>query len=159
MVTLAGVLPDLDGLGLAADLFNKAVLHRQTEYYQQYHHYLTHGLPGAIAITAALVCFARRRGRVAILAMLTFHLHLLCDLVGSRGPDAADKWPIFYLAPLRLRPILICPWQWPLFGWQNGVISIALFVWAMALALKRGESFISVFSRKADVIFMETVKQ
>ena len=34
LVTLAGVLPDLDGLGYVADLFNSVFRHRETNYYQ-----------------------------------------------------------------------------------------------------------------------------
>lgn len=159
LVALAGVLPDLDGLGMVGDIFNSVVRHKHTEYYQQYHHYWTHGLWGALVITAALVCFARRRGRVAILALLAYHLHLLCDFVGSRGPDPADKWPIFYFAPVSLHPMWIWKYQWPLFGWQNGVISIVLFVWAMAMAVQRGDSFIGVFNRRADVVFVGMLRQ
>jgi inner membrane protein len=159
LVTLAGVLPDLDGLGLVVDIFNGAVRHKTTGYYQQYHHYWTHGLPGAIVITAVLVCFARRRGRVAVLALLAYHLHLLCDYVGSRGPDPADKWPIYYFGPLSQNPVWFCKWQWPLFGWQNGVISIVLFVWAMAMTMNRGDSFIGVFNRRADAIFVAMLRK
>jgi hypothetical protein len=113
----------------------------------------------AVAITAALVCFARRRGRVAVLALLAFHLHLLCDLIGSRGPDPSDKWPIFYLAPLSQHPMWIWKYQWPLFGWQNSVISIVLFVWAMALAIQRGDSIIGVFNRRADAVFVGRLRE
>lgn len=100
VVALAGVLPDLDGLGIVADVFNHLVRHKETACYQDFHHFLMHGALGAAVVSAALACFARRRGRVAILALLVYHLHLLCDLVGSRGPDPGDKWPIWYLAPL-----------------------------------------------------------
>lgn len=166
LVTLAGVLPDLDGLGFVADLFNSVFRHKQTNYYQEYHHYYLHGLWGALVITAALVCFARRRGRVAILALLAYHLHLLCDYAGSRGPDPGDKWPIFYLAPLKLhsswlRTHSVWTWkyQWPLFGWQNLAISIALFGWAMAMTLQRGDSIIGVFNRRADAVFVGTLRR
>jgi hypothetical protein len=164
LVTLAGVLPDVDGLGYVVDVFNSVFRHKQTEYYQAYHHLWLHGAPGALVVTAVLVCFARRRARVAIFALLAYHLHLLCDLIGSRGPDASDIWPIFYLAPLRLhstwlRTHSVWSWkyQWPLFGWQNGVISVALFVWAMAMTLRRGDSIIGVFSRRADALFVGTL--
>ena len=166
LVTLAGVLPDLDGLGFVADLFNSVFRHKQTNYYQEYHHYFLHGLWGALVITAALVCFARRRGRVAILALLAYHLHLLCDYAGSRGPDPGDKWPIFYLAPLKLhsswlRTHSVWTWkyQWPLFGWQNLAISIALFGWAMAMTLQRGDSIIGVFNRRADAAFVGALRR
>jgi hypothetical protein len=166
LVALAGILPDVDGLGIVADMFNSAFRHKTTEYYQQFHHYWMHGAPAALAVTAVLVCFARRRGRVAIFALLAYHLHLLCDLVGSRGPDPSDKWPIFYLAPVHVHSIWllrhstwIWKYQWPLFGWQNSLISIALFVWAMALAIQRGDSFIGVFNRRADAVFVGMLRQ
>jgi len=159
LVALAGVLPDLDGLGIVADLFDRAVGKPDHEYYARFHHYWLHGGLAAVVVTMALVCFARRPGRVVVLALLAFHLHLLCDYVGSRGPDPGDKWPIYYLAPLSEHPMWICKWQWPLFGWQNGVISIALFVWALALAIQRGDSFIGVFSRRADAVFVGALRK
>jgi hypothetical protein len=157
LVALAGVLPDLDGLGILADWYNSAVGNADHQFYQTYHHYWTHGGLAAVVITAVLVCFARRRLRVAILALLVYHLHLLCDYVGSRGPDPGDLWPIFYLSPWRLHPMWICKWQWPLFGWQNGVISIVLFIWAIAMAFRRGDSFIGVINRRADAVFVGTL--
>jgi hypothetical protein len=166
LVALAGVLPDLDGLGYVVDVFNSVVRNQRTEYYQQFHHLWLHGLLGAVATTAVLVCFARRRGRVAILALLAYHLHLLCDLIGSRGPDPTDLWPIFYLAPLtlhsswlRMHSVWSWKYQWPLFGWQNSVISIVLFVWAMAMAIKRGDSIIGVFNRRADAVFVGKLRE
>ena len=39
LVTLAGVLPDADGLGLVVDMFNNVVHHTEDfHYYQEYHH-------------------------------------------------------------------------------------------------------------------------
>jgi hypothetical protein len=73
-------------------------------YYPEYHHWLTHGLPGALGCSILLAVFARRRRRVFWLSFLTFHLHLLCDLVGSRGPDKNDLWPIFYFGPITHHP-------------------------------------------------------
>jgi len=166
LVALAGILPDVDGLGYVADLYNRVFKNKVTDYYQQYHHIWMHGGLGALAVTAVLVCFARRRGRVAILSLLVYHLHLLCDLIGSRGPDPTDRWPIYYLAPLTLhsswlRTHSVWSWkyQWQLFGWQNGVISIALFVWAMALAIQRGDSIIGVFNRRADAVFVGKLRE
>lgn len=55
----------------------------------------------ALKVSAALVVVvlcaagARNRLKVAALALVTFHLHLVCDLIGA-GRD----WPIVYLWPL-----------------------------------------------------------
>src|SRR6266404_1142913 len=77
LVTLAGILPDADGLGLLADFFNGSFRHRETSYYGDYHHWYLHGVVGGILIAALLACFARQRRRVALLALIVFHLHLL----------------------------------------------------------------------------------
>src|SRR5689334_14912104 len=87
LVALAGILPDLDGLGLLVDGLTQVLGWQKTFYYQNYHHFLLHGVFGSLLITMLLVLFAHQKWRVAILALLVFHLHLLCDLVGSRGPD------------------------------------------------------------------------
>ena len=64
LVALAGILPDLDGLGVIADSVTQALGWKKTFYYAQYHHYLLHGAFGAILITALLVLFAKRKWRV-----------------------------------------------------------------------------------------------
>src|SRR5438552_10294066 len=79
LVTLAGFLPDADGLGLLLDLASGALAKGNAPYYQRYHHFLLHGIFGGLVITVLLTAFARRRARVAFLALLAFHLHLLCD--------------------------------------------------------------------------------
>src|SRR5262245_26818452 len=98
LVTWCGVLPDLDGLGVLVDWSNR-LLGRPTSWYVEYHHALLHGLLGAIVIPAALSALAVKRLRVFAIGFVAAHLHFLCDLVGSRGPDVDDVWPIRYLAP------------------------------------------------------------
>lgn len=84
LVTCAGVLPDLDGLSLigGADL------------YARYHHLLLHSWLGALITTIGVWALSARSVRTALLACAAFHLHLLCDLLGS-GPD----WPLWYFFP------------------------------------------------------------
>ncbi len=159
LVTLAGILPDADGLGLVPDLFNSMAGRPLTFYYMEYHHWLLHGIFGALAVTAALTYFARQRGRVAVFAFLVFHLHLFCDLLGSRGPSPSDLWPIYYLGPLSRHWLINCHGQWRLDGWQNQVISVALFGWALWLAAKRGDSVVGVFSRRADKTFCAVLQK
>jgi len=160
LVTLAGVLPDLDGLGLVADVVNgwftggKAGWH----YYHRYHHYLTHGWPAALVITGLLVCFARRKGRTALLCLLTFHLHLLCDLLGSRGPGPEDFWPILYSAPLFRKPVWIWPGQWPLYCWQNGLIFAALLIPAVWISARNDFTFLEIFGRRVDSTFARMLR-
>ena len=159
LVTLAGILPDADGLGLLVDVANQLLWHRQTYFYQNYHHYILHGAFGAVLITLALACFARDRWRVALLALLVFHLHLLCDLVGSRGPDPGDLWPIAYFAPFNQRTIWFWHGQWRLDGWQNRYLTLALFGWALWLPTQCGHSVVGVFNCRADEVFVGVLRK
>ena len=90
LITVASVVPDLDGLGLIVDMaaptFNWTV-----QWYERFHHQLLHGIPGALVCTALLTCFARERWRAACLIFVSFHLHLLGDLLGSRGGGVTDS--------------------------------------------------------------------
>jgi hypothetical protein len=161
LVTLAGVLPDADGFGLVADMVRAVVTGKENtfHYYQEYHHYLLHGWPGAVVVAALLTCFARQRLRVALLCLLTFHLHLLCDLIGSRGPTPGDLWPIAYCEPFFRHPIIFWKSQWRLDGWQNRIITVALFLTELSLAARRGYSCVEIFSRKADAIFVGVLQK
>lgn len=159
LVALAGILPDADGLGLVADLITGAGGRKGTQLYEHYHHYLLHGAFGGVVIGLVLACFARERWRVALLALLVFHLHLLCDFIGSRGPSPEDLWPIFYFGPFDKDPMWIWKGQWRLDGWQNKTVFAILFVWALWLATKRGDSFVGVFNRRVDAIFVSVLQR
>ena len=160
LVTLAGLAPDLDGLGLVVDVVKNAANGTQSYYYyQQYHHSLLHGIAGAVVIAAVLAALARQRWRVFVFALFAFHLHLLCDLLGSRGPEAGDFWPIYYFAPFSNYPMWLWRGQWKLDGWQNQLISVVLLAWSFHLALVRGHSFVGVLNRRADTVFVRTLRK
>ncbi len=159
LVTLAGLLPDADGLGLIVDVVGGWLGTKQTHLYAQYHHYLLHGALGGILIAAVFACFAKRRWRVALLALLVFHLHLLCDFVGSRGPALEDLWPIFYLGPFDKDPMWVWKGQWRLDSWINRYLTVALFVWALWLPVRLGYSVVGVFSGRADQVFVGVLRK
>lgn len=159
LVALAGIVPDADGLGLLVDGLTRALGWKKTFFYEHYHHYLLHGAFGAIVITALLVLFAQRKWRVALLCLLVIHLHLLCDFVGSRGPDPVDLWPIFYFGPFDKDPMWLWKGQWRLDAWPNRVVSLILLGWAFWLAVERGYSFVGVFSRRADRVFVGVLRK
>ena len=161
LVTLAGVLPDVDGLGVVVDVVGSLISGKENtfHYYQQYHHILLHGWPGAVAVSILLMLFARQRRPVLLLCLLTFHLHLLCDLVGSRGPTVGDFWPICYSEPLFRHPIWFWKSQWKLDGWQNQTIFATLLATSIWLAVKRGYSFVEVVSERADKVFVQVLRQ
>jgi inner membrane protein len=159
LVTFAGLAPDLDGLGLIVDLGRDALGLRPSIYYVASHHWLLHGLFGALITASLFACFARRRLRVALLAFLVFHLHLLCDLAGSRGPSPADLWPIYYLGPFSRSGMLLWSGQWRLDGWIHRYLTVALFLWALWLPVKLGHSVVGVFSQRADAVLVSVLRK
>ena len=159
LVTLAGLLPDLDGVGIIVDLGGETFGLRPTTLYGTYHHWLLHGIFGGVLIAAFLACFAQRGLRVALLALVVFHLHLLCDLVGSRGPAPTDLWPIYYLGPFSRNGMLLWAGQWRLDGWINRYLTVALFLWALWLPIKLGHSVVGVFNRRADRVFVGVLRK
>ena len=84
------------------------------------------------------------------MALALFHLHLICDFIGSRGPASEDLWPIFYLGPFDKDPMWIWKGQWRLDGWQNKTVFVAAFAAAWWLAVRKGHSVVGVFNRRAD---------
>lgn len=161
LIALASVVPDIDGLGVIVDIPSKLTAH-PTELFATYHHDL-HTLPFALACSGlAALALGRgvlpgRRAAVSLLVFLSFHLHLLCDLLGSRGPDG-HQWPIPYLKPIASG--LIPPWsgQWKLDAWQNMAITVALLALALVLAVRRGYGPLSVFSSRVDTAVVQTLR-
>src|SRR5262245_4254136 len=95
IITVAGIAPDIDGLGLIVD-WATCNADQPTTLYADYHHLLAHNLGFGILVTVTAFLLARERWQTAALAGLSFHLHLLGDLLGSRSPDGY-QWAIPYL--------------------------------------------------------------
>ncbi len=161
LVTLAGIIPDADGLGMVVDIGLGLISGQEVtfHYYQQFHHLLLHGWPAALAVAALLAGFARNRTRAFIIGLLTFHLHLVCDLIGSRGPSPSDLWPICYSEPLFSHPIWIWSGQWRLDGWQNQSVFLVVFLVALWLAARRGYSFLELAGRRVDAVFVGVLQK
>ena len=108
-------------------------------------------MAGGLVLAFILACFARARWRVFLWALVVFHLHLICDLAGSRGDGPGDIWPIYYLGPFTQRH-LVFTWacQWKLDGWQNKIISVTLLFVCLWMAAKLGCSVVGVFCQKLD---------
>jgi len=161
LVTLAGIIPDADGLGMVVDVGLGLISGKEVtfHYYQQFHHLLMHGWPAALAVVALLAGFARNRARVFVFGLLTFHLHLVCDLIGSRGASPSDLWPICYGEPLFSHPIWIWRGQWRLDGWQNQSVFVVVFLVALWLAAGRGYSFVELAGRRVDTVFVGVLQK
>ena len=82
------------------------------------------------------------------MVFVAFHLHLLGDLLGARGPDGY-AWPIPYLRPMQ-NVSLSWNGEWPLNSWQNLVITLALLVISVWIIRAKGRSPTEPFSLSAD---------
>ena len=161
LVALAGVAPDLDGLGIVVDFATRTLGLAETDYYQAYHRIYGHGLAAALVIAALCAALATRgqRAWVALWAFVAVHLHFACDVLGSRGSGADDLWGIWPLAPFSLSHEIVWSGQWPLIGWQNMAITAALIVVIALRALKTGYSPLALVSTRADAQFIATLKK
>lgn len=129
LVTWAGVAPDLDGLSLLGGV----------EAYGTWHHVLGHGIVAALLVVGVAAAWARDRWRVAALAVVTFHLHLLCDFVGS-----GVSWGIVYWYPFSDEEYL-SPIRWDLNSWQNVAVTATVLFLAGWIALRDGRTFAEAF--------------
>jgi inner membrane protein len=156
LVTWASVIPDADGLGIIAEWATRGSEH-PLEWWTKYHHVLGHNVGFAILVSALAGIAARQRLKTAALACVNFHLHLLGDLVGARGPDG-DHWPIPYLLPFSSHVAWSWSGQWALNAWPNFVITGALLALTLLLARKRGFSPLEMFSLKADSALVQALR-
>jgi hypothetical protein len=142
LVTLAGVLPDLDGLTLIGGV----------DAYGRWHHLLTHGLASAVLCAGVMAALGKEKLKVGLLSLLTFHLHLVCDLAGS-GP----AWPIFYWWPFNEAAF---GWNggWELASWQNSVFGLAVSLLALWCALPLGRTVFELVSVKGDATVVSTLR-
>ena len=156
IVTWASVVPDVDGLGIIVERLTQNSQH-PLNWWSEYHHVLGHNIGFGIVVAALAAIFARQRIKVTLLAFFSFHLHLLADLVGARGPDG-DQWPIPYLLPFSNKWQLTWSGQWALNAWPNFLITALLVGTAVLLARRRGFSPLEMFSRKADAAFVGALR-
>jgi membrane-bound metal-dependent hydrolase YbcI (DUF457 family) len=108
LITLAGVLPDLDGAGIVASYDAYVAVHRAAG----------HGLVFILLWIALTIWRADRPGSTAMLALASFHAHLLLDLVGTGG------LPIRYFWPFSERGWSYAG-RWTLASWPNVAVMAA----------------------------------
>jgi hypothetical protein len=137
---IAATGADVDGLGI--------IFGRESAAYWDYHHKLAHNLPFALLLAGILTIFSTRRVLAFVLYLALAHLHLLMDYLGS-GPN----WPIDYLWPFsnwRLRNDA----AWPFYSWQNMVTALALLLWTIWIAYRRGRTPIELLAPRLDRSFV-----
>lgn len=148
LITLAGIIPDLDGFGILVDFVSRHFA-RPTDFWGTYHHILGHNLSFALVYSAVAFALSTRRWVTAGLVVISFHLHLIGDVLGARGPDG-DQWPIPYLIPFSDSVQWVWSGQWPLNAWPNFLITGALVVFTFYIAWRKGISPLEFLSSRAN---------
>lgn len=156
IVTLAAVVPDVDGLGIIPELLTRQSRHPLL-WFSRYHHDL-HTLLFAVVVFFCAFFLTGRRWKPAIFAFISFHLHLVEDLLGSRGPDGFE-WPIPYLYPFSSRWTWSWSGQWALNAWPNVALTAALISVTVWIAIRWGFSPVEIFSTAADSAVVRTLRK
>lgn len=156
LVTMAAIIPDFDGAGLIYDVFSHGP-GQQSSLWDKYHHVLGHNIGFGLFVCLLTCALSTRRWTISLLALLSFHCHLLGDLVGSRGPDGY-QWPIPYLLPFSDAWQWVWRGQWQLNAWPNIAITVGAGFIMFYLAWKRGVSPLEIVSVKANDAFVSTLR-
>jgi len=157
LVTLAGVVPDVDGLGAFAEILTRNS-ERPLDWWSRYHHVLCHNVGFGLVVALVACFFASRRLVTGGLALLSFHLHLAGDVAGARGPDGY-QWPIPYFLPFSDIWQITWSGQWALNGWPNFLITALLLGLALYWAWRRGFSAVELVSGKADEVLVSALRE
>lgn len=145
LVALSGVAPDLDGLGIVVDRVTGT-----TDLYFRFHHYLGHSVVSAFVLAGIAAAFSRSQKRIVwLLSIVIVHVHIVCDVIGSKGPDGY-QWPVYYLYPFNSAFELTWVHQWELNAWQNHVIMVFLVSICLYYAATRKITVLEVFSQRLD---------
>ena len=117
LIVLAGLVLDLDGVGIVWSEPAYLAMHRAAG----------HSLAFAVVIVALTMTFAAVPWVTGALAAVSFHLHLLLDVVGTGGMPIRYFWPV-------------SDWQlsfrdhWTLASWPNAVVTAVTLGAVLAIA-------------------------
>jgi hypothetical protein len=151
-ITIAGIAPDLDALGAPVEVLSGGSL----PWFTLYHHKIMHNGLAVLIVAVLAWAWCRRDWRVGLMALVAGHLHLLCDIVGSRGPDGHD-WPIPYLVPFS-------DWewrwsgQWALNAWPNIATTLVALVFITWLGARRRRTPIELIHLRLDATIVERLR-
>lgn len=155
LVTVAGIAPDIDGIGMLWDLTSYQT-GQPLPLWIKFHHVLGHNITFGVILVIFIFFFAKQRVAACISAFLVFHLHLLCDLLGSRGPD--EIWSIPYLLSFSNSLDLVWSKQWALNSWQNFVITIGAITFVFYQGWTHGISPLELVSQRANKSFVAAIR-
>ena len=127
LVVLAGTLPDLDGIGVLWSEHAYVAAHRAAG----------HSVFFAALLVALTALAANRPWRAGALAAVTFHLHLVLDVVGTGGLPIRYFWPL-------------SDWgwsydgHWALASWPNAAVMIATAFGVVMIVWRRRRTALEV---------------
>ena len=156
IITLAGIAPDIDGVGIVVELATRHT-DQPLLWWTQYHHVIGHNITFGLLVFLIAATLAKGRLLTAGLAIFAFHLHLFFDLIGSRGPEGY-QWPIPYLYPYLKNLELAWSGQWALNAWPNIMFTILLMMITVYFAWKRGFSPLEIISKRVDGAVVQTFR-
>lgn len=151
IVATASVIADIDGLGAVVDVVNGG----EAEIFSQYHHKFAHCLPFCL-ILLLVIHLLRKNSRLTLWCAGVFHLHLLCDIVGARGPDGY-QWPVYYLFPF-LDSGIVWAYQWEINAWPNIALTIVLIYLFLRQSALAGFTPLSLLAPSADAQLVKTLQ-
>lgn len=157
MIAAAAVIPDFDALGAPFEILSKGTAWEVT-WFSDYHHILGHNLLMALLTAGVCGLLAENRRSVLFHAFFMFHLHLLGDIVGAKGPEG-EQWPIPYFTPFNRHFELVWSGQWEINAWPNILLTILLLMYSLKLMRDCGYSFLWFFSKRADTAFIQTLRR
>ena len=120
LILLAGIVLDFDGAGIVWS----------EQAYLATHRIVGHSLVFGLAVSALTMVVADAPWRTAALALLTFHLHLLLDLVGTGGLPIRYLWPFADWG-------LSYDGHWVLASWPNVIVMALTLLGVLATARRR----------------------
>ena len=120
LIVLAGIVLDFDGAGIVWS----------EQAYLAAHRIVGHSLVFGLTVIALTMVVADARWRSGALAALSFHLHLLLDLVGTGGLPIRYLWP-FSDAGLSYEG------RWVLASWPNVIVMAQTLLGVLAIARRR----------------------
>ena len=119
-MTLAGVLPDLDGAGIVWSQDAYVAAHRA----------VGHGLLFGLVLVTCALRRADARWTTAALTALGFHLHLVLDVAGTGGLPIRYFWPMSDWG-------WSYPGHWVLASWPNALVMAATLLGVILVAWRR----------------------
>ena len=109
LVTVASLLPDFDGVGAIISI----------DYYARYHHIFGHNIFFGVLLSLIGFKLGVERIKVLLLVFISFHSHILGDLLGSgAGRGVPYFWPVS-----QTMYEFSNEFQWELDSWQNLLVT------------------------------------